>query len=158
MKEVKSDLSMPCNINGVLHTPLKVIDVPGGDVLHGIKINDIGYKNFGEAYFTTIEPGAIKAWKRHRQMTLNLIVPIGEVRFVMYDSRQYSESNGKYCEIEINRVKNYSRLTVPPMVWVGFKGLGKNISLILNIADIQHDPQESDNLDMDNIAYNWGCN
>ena len=123
MKEVKSDLSMPCNINGVLHTPLKVIDVPEGDVLHGIKKNDIGFKKFGEAYFTAIKPGAIKAWKRHKQMTLN-----------------------------------YSRLTVPPMVWVGFKGLGKNISLILNIADIQHDPQESDNLDIDNIAYNWGSN
>ena len=88
-------------------------------------------------------------------MTLNLIVPIGEVRFVMYDSRKHSGSNGKYCEIEINSAKNYSRLTIPPLVWFGFRGLSNSRSYILNIADILHDPKESENLDIDTIEYDW---
>ena len=55
------------NIDGVLLTPLKVIDVPGGDVLHGMKSSDSGYLDFGEAYFSEVEPGAVKAWKRHKK-------------------------------------------------------------------------------------------
>ena len=62
------------NIDGVLLTPLKVINVLEGDVLHGMKCSDTGYSGFGEAYFSTIEPGMVKAWKRHHKMTLNLIV------------------------------------------------------------------------------------
>ena len=74
-------------ITGVLQTPLKMIDVPGGDVLRAMKRSDLGYLGFGEAYFSTVELGAVKAWKRHRKMVLNLIVPIGAVRFVIYDDR-----------------------------------------------------------------------
>ena len=71
-------------IEDVILTPLKIIDVPGGSVMHAMKKDDLGYSNFGEAYFSEIEPNNIKAWKRHRKMTLNLIVPNGEIRFVLF--------------------------------------------------------------------------
>ena len=80
-----------------LLTPLKIIDVEGGNVLHAIKDTDQGFKKFGEAYFSTIEPGAIKAWKRHRKMTLNLVVPIGKIKFVMCSSLE--EKNPKFDEV-----------------------------------------------------------
>ena len=51
-------------IDGVIMTSLKVIEVPGGNVFHGMKSNDPGYSGFGEAYFSTVDLGAIKAWKR----------------------------------------------------------------------------------------------
>ena len=41
------------------------------------------------------------------------------------------------------------------MVWFGFRGLGNNRSYILNIADILHDPKESENLAIDTIEYDW---
>ena len=47
-------------INGVNITPLSIIDTKGGDVLHAMKMSDHGYSGFGEAYFSTIEPQAIK--------------------------------------------------------------------------------------------------
>ncbi len=68
-------------IDEVLLTPLKVIAVPGGDVLHGMKCSGPGYSGFGEIYFSTVEPDMVKAWRRHRKMTLNLIVPLGSVHF-----------------------------------------------------------------------------
>ena len=77
--------------HGIIHdvtiTPLKTFDVPNGDVLHAMKATEDSYESFGEAYFSTIKFQAIKAWKRHHKMILNLIVPSGEVRFILFDDR-----------------------------------------------------------------------
>ena len=67
------------NLDGVMITPLKIIQVPGGDVSHAMKISDPGFAGFGEVYFSNIESGVVKAWKRHRQMTLNLVVSVGAI-------------------------------------------------------------------------------
>ena len=143
------------SIDGVILTPLKVINVPGGDVLHGMKCSDSGYSDFGEAYFSTIDLGAVKAWKRHRKMTLNLVVPLGAIRIVIYDDRQNSKSNAQYQVVILSRDSNYCRLTVPPMVWMGFQGMDKKTSLLLNIADIEHVPEEADRKEIDEINYDW---
>ena len=74
-------------ISDVLVTPLKIIDTVGGNVMHAMKDNDIGYAGFGEAYFSIIGFNAIKAWKRHKEMTLNIVVPHGEIKFVLFDDR-----------------------------------------------------------------------
>ncbi len=139
-------------INEVLITPLSIIDMPDGDVLHAMKNIDIGFSGFGEAYFSEINPKAIKAWKRHREMTLNLIVPIGKIRFVIFDDREQSSS--QFQEIVISR-KNYCRLTVPPMVWMGFQGLSDSNSILLNLASIPHDPCEVDRRSVDEIMFDW---
>ena len=67
------------SIDDILVTSLKRIEVKGGDVLHAM--NDIQVSGFvlGEAYFSFVEPSFIKAWKRHKEMTLNLVVPIVEL-------------------------------------------------------------------------------
>ena len=95
----------------------------------------------------------IKAWKRHREMTLNLVVPHGEVRFILYDDRHVERI--KFQEIIISK-NNYFRLTIPPLIWLGFQGLSKNNSLVLNIANIHHSPEEADNKNIDEIEFDWG--
>jgi dTDP-4-dehydrorhamnose 3,5-epimerase len=85
-------------------------------------------------------------------MTLNLVVPVGEIKFVLFDDRD--ASNTRFQEIIISR-KNYCRLTVPPMVWMGFQGLSNDGSMLLNIANIEHDPGEVDRLEIDKMNYNW---
>ncbi len=143
------------SIEGIVVTPLAVIDTGGGDVLHGMRYSDNGYSGFGEAYFSTVESGAIKGWKRHHRMVLNLIVPVGEVRFVIYDDRTESKSYMQLQEVIISREDNYCRLTVPSMVWVGFQGLDKNTSIILNIASVEHSPEEVDQQELDKIKFSW---
>jgi dTDP-4-dehydrorhamnose 3,5-epimerase len=141
-------------INCVIVTPLKIIDVPGGDVLHVMKSNERGYTGFGEAYFSTIVPGQIKAWKRHKQMTLNLAVPVGMIRFVIFDDRVGSSCIGQFQEVILSR-ENYSRLTIPPMVWMGFQCVGNETAMLLNIASIPHDPKEADKLEINKIIFDW---
>ena len=145
------------NIHDVLVTPLKIISVPNGDVMHAIKSSDDGYDNFGEAYFSTIYFGGIKAWKKHHRMTLNLVVPLGKVQFVIFDERRGSKSFGNFHKVILS-AEQYYRLTVPPMLWVGFKGLDENTSIILNIANIEHSPSEVERKQIDEILFNWELN
>ena len=148
--EVFSGLYM---IDGVKITPLAVIPVPGGDVLHAMKSTDSGYVGFGEAYFSIIQTDVIKAWKRHKYMHLNLVVPVGEVKFVLFDDRKATE-NGEFQEIILSR-EDYFRLTVPPMVWFGFQGLAHEDSMLLNMANIAHLATEVDRKALDEISYDW---
>ncbi len=142
------------NIEGVILTPLKKIIHPKGDILHGIKKNEHGYAGFGEAYFSTINKGEIKGWNKHKRMTLNLVVPMGEVTFVIYDDREESQSNRRFFTVILSR-SNYQRLTVSPGLWIAFKCSGKKANLILNVANMEHDPNEIERLDLDQVDFDW---
>ena len=134
--------------------PLSIISNPKGNILHGMKKNDSGYNGFGEAYFSTIIYIEVKAWKKHTAMTLNLIVPCGEVKFVMYDDRVDSVSKGLFYEVNLS-LHNYQRLTLPPHIWMGFKGIGNGQNIVLNVASIQHDPNECLKKEINEICYDW---
>lgn len=141
-------------MEGVLLTPLKQIYHPKGDVFHGMKKSDPGFTAFGEAYFSTVHPGEVKPWKKHLRMTLNLVVPVGRIRFVMHDDRLGSVSEGQTFSVEIG-TDNYQRLTVSPGIWMAFEGLDDGLNLLLNLADMEHDPQEVERADLDKIQYNY---
>lgn len=141
-----------CMIAGVLVTPLKEIDTPGGNVFHAMKASDEGYRGFGEAYFSTAQTGKIKPWKRHNRMTLNLVVPIGKIRFVLHDDRT---GPPKFTEVVLGNPGHYARLTVPPGIWMAFQGVAEGTSWLLNVADLPHDPAEADRRLIDEIPYDW---
>ena len=122
-----------------------------------MKKNDIGFSNFGEVYFSKINYAEIKGWNKHKMMTLNLVVPFGKVIFVIYDDREKSSSKGNFFKVVL-APSNYQRLTIPPGLWMAFKGIGSKTSLILNVASMEHDPKEIDRLDLDQVNYNWGSN
>jgi dTDP-4-dehydrorhamnose 3,5-epimerase len=137
------------NLEAIVVTPLARIATAGGDVLHALKQQDQSFTGFGEAYFSFVAPGAVKAWKRHKRMTMNVVVPVGCVRFVFH------LQDGDAYRVEDIGVDRYGRVTVPPGIWFGFQGLGESQNLILNIADIAHDPAEVDRLPISEIKYSW---
>ena len=128
---------------------LKIISTEGGDILHALKKSESVFNGFGEAYFSQINFNKIKAWKRHKRMTCNLIVPYGKVRFVFFDNLE-----GNKNIIDIGS-ENYCRITVLPGIWFGFKGLNSPSSLILNIADIPHEPNEIERKEIQAINFDW---
>jgi dTDP-4-dehydrorhamnose 3,5-epimerase len=138
------------NVSDIKVTELLKIEVSGGNVFRCLKDSDIGYKDFGEAYFSFVEKNFIKAWKIHKKMTLNLIVPSGSVKFVFFDL------NKNFREIISGR-DDYKRITVPPKIWFGFQGLGEE-NLILNIANVRHDNNEVERKDFNLIDYKWNKN
>ncbi len=137
------------SLDDILITPLARIETVGGDVLQAMKQNDVGYAGFGEAYFSWATAGAVKAWKRHTRMTMNIIVPVGQVRFVFF------LDGAESFRVEDIGVDRYVRVTVPPGIWFGFKGLAAPQSLVSNIANISHDPNEVERLALSDIKYGW---
>ena len=143
-------------IEGVIVTPLKQILDERGKVMHMLKVGDPAFQTFGEIYFSCVYPGAIKGWHIHKKMTLNYAVPYGHIKFVLYDERPQSATYGEIQELYMG-IDNYCLVTVPPMVWNGFKGIGDEMAIVANCSSIPHDAQEIDRRDPfdTSIPYDW---
>ena len=143
-------------IDGVRVTPLRRIPDERGAVLHMLREDDQGFERFGEIYFSLVYPGVIKGWHRHRLMTLNYTVPVGMVKLVCYDDREGSPSHGQVQEVHVGEL-NYALVTIPPLVWNGFKCEGSVPALVANCATIPHDPGEIERLDpfTSEVPYDW---
>ena len=143
-------------IDGVRVTPLRQIVDERGKVMHMLRSDSPGFTGFGEIYFSTVFPGAIKGWHVHSRMTLNYAVPVGRIKFVLYDDRADSSTRGEIQEFFLGP-DNYQLVTVPPLVWNGFKGIGPEMALVANCASIPHDPTEIDRRDPFDpaIPYDW---
>ncbi|MEN6566126.1 MAG: dTDP-4-dehydrorhamnose 3,5-epimerase family protein [Veillonellales bacterium] len=143
-------------IAGVKVKPLKQILDERGKIMHMLRCDAEEFLGFGEIYFSCIHPGAIKGWHIHKKMTLNYAVPHGNIKFVLYDDRPESSTRGEIQEIFLGS-DNYCLVTVPPMIWNGFKGIGSEMAIVANCSSIPHDPQEIDRLDPfdPSIPYDW---
>ena len=138
-------------IDGVIITPLKVVEAHTGQVMHMLRSDSPVFAGFGEVYFSTIHPGSVKAWRRHNKMVANLAVPVGRVRIILFD-----QTANEAQEVILGK-ENYALLTVPPRIWSGFQGLGGDTSVIANCASIPHDPEEIERRSPDDpaIPYQW---
>lgn len=141
-------------IEGVRITPLRRIGTSKGEVLHVLKCSDSGYRGFGEAYFSKINTGEIKGWKKHRCVTLNIVVPVGEICFMICDARPDSSTQGCFQDVILSS-DNYVRLTIPPKLWVAFEGRSAGENILLNVVDTEHDPSESVNVGLGEICNPW---
>jgi dTDP-4-dehydrorhamnose 3,5-epimerase len=143
-------------IDGVIVTPLRRIADERGSVMHMLRSDVPHFSGFGEIYFSTVHPGAIKGWHIHHKMVLSYAVPTGQIKFVLFDDRPTSPSHGELQELFIGE-DNYCLVTVPPLVWNGFKGIGTKTSIVANCASIPHDPDEINRKDPfdPSIPYDW---
>ena len=137
---------------GASFTRCKKFELPTGNVLHGLKASDSDFQKFGEVYFSFVEYQAVKGWKRHNKMSMNLLVPVGKVKFVL--SKDLCCSSPHFVEVVLS-CANYGRLNIPQGVWVAFAGLEKAVNLVVNVADAEHDPQEVDLIEHDDVNYDW---
>jgi dTDP-4-dehydrorhamnose 3,5-epimerase len=137
------------SLERIVVTPMARIEVHGGDVLHALRASDAGFAGFGEAYFSWVNPGAVKGWKMHSRMTMNLVVPVGHVQVAFL-----REDRGQ-ARAEVLGEHRYARLTVPPRVWFAFRSMSSAPSLLLNVANIEHDPAEVERLPLSAIDYHW---
>ena len=134
-------------IDGLTFTMLRQIVDERGAVLHMLRCDSADFTRFGECYLSEIVPGAIKAWKRHREQTQNLAVPVGRVRLAVYDDRFASSTRGNLQILELGRPDNYGRLRIPPGLWYGFRCISNMPALLVNCADLPHDPADNESGD-----------
>ena len=144
-------------IEGVIVQPLKQIVDKRGAVLHMLKKDSPLFIGFGEVYFSEINVGVVKAWKRHKEMTQHLAVPYGKILLVIYDDRNESNTYGKVAQYIIGRPDSFNLLRIPPKTWYGFKSISNGVSIIANCTNIPHSPDEVERIESNTstIPYQW---
>ena len=143
-------------IKDVKITPLKILSDNRGKVMHMLRNDSPVFKKFGEIYFSCTHPGVVKAWHMHKKMTLNYAIIKGQLKIVLFDDRKKSSTKGTIQEIYMS-TENYFLLSVPPLVWNGFKGIGTETSIVANCSDIPHDTNEMIRISPNSkkIPYKW---
>jgi dTDP-4-dehydrorhamnose 3,5-epimerase len=143
-------------IEDVVVQPLKQIVDERGKVMHMLRSDFPLFTKFGEVYFSVVNPGVVKAWKKHLKMTQHFAVPVGKIRLVIYDDRKNSLTFGSFEILDIGE-ENYCLIKIPPLVWYGFKGIADTPSLIANCTNMPHEPNEVKCLDYFDklIPYDW---
>lgn len=143
-------------IEGIKIIPLRKIQDERGCIYHMLKHTDEHFSDFGEIYFSSIYPNAIKGWHNHKKMVLNYACILGNIKLVLYDSRKKSKTYKQIQEVFIGE-NNYCLVIVPPGVINGFKAVGNKMAIIANCASIPHDPNEIIRIDPfdKEIGYNW---
>jgi dTDP-4-dehydrorhamnose 3,5-epimerase len=131
---------------GITLEPLAIIEGEKGNIYHAIRSLNNKPNCFGEVYFSSVYHKQIKGWKKHTRMTLTLIVIKGRVKFYIYDDRQDSNTKKQLFEFILSPTKTeYQKLIIEPLLWVAFEGLGFEENILINFADINHDPNEAIN-------------
>ena len=144
------------SIEGVTVTPLKQFKDERGVVMHMIKKNSENFKDFGEIYFSFVNPNVVKGWKYHKSIFQNFAVPVGKIKLVIFDDRKLSKTKGHLHEIEFG-ADDYKLITLPPKIWYSFKGISVQPAMIANLIDQVHSPDECivKELNDNSIPYQW---
>jgi dTDP-4-dehydrorhamnose 3,5-epimerase len=106
-------------------------------------------ESFGQAYVTTLLPGVVKAWHRHREQTDRMVGLVGRSLLVLVDGRPGSPTHGA-LESHMLGDRHPAMVLIPPGVWHGLANAsGTEVvpieTLVLNLPDRAYsagDPDE----------------
>jgi len=136
------------NIKKIKTFRLKKINNPKGNILRAFRKTDKNSGGFAEIYFSWINKNNIKGWKLHKQMSMNIVVPVGMVKFVFFDGKNFKKI--------ILGEKKYLRMFVPSNIFFAFQNLSSKKSLIVNNASIIHKQKgEIVTINLKKINYKW---
>lgn len=139
-------------IDGVTYTHLKIIADERGCVRHLIRSDDPEFTTFGEVYVTQVYKGVVKGWHGYPVKKIHYAVVSGMVKLALYDSRKGSPSFGTFDTFFLGDM-DYSRITIPPGVFNGFKGL--HDSMVVVTASEPFSEEGIIRFPVDYFAYDW---
>ncbi|HJH26090.1 MAG TPA: dTDP-4-dehydrorhamnose 3,5-epimerase [Methanophagales archaeon] len=145
-------------IEGVKTKKLRVIPDERGWLTEILRADDELFDKFGQVYVTTAYPGVVKAWHYHKKQTDNFTCIKGMMKVALYDAREDSPTYKEVNEFFVGD-KNLILISVPPMVYHGFKAVGTEIAYFLSIPTLPFNYEEPDEYrlppDTKEIPYDW---
>ena len=145
-------------IEGVKVKKLRCIPDERGQLMEILRADDECFVKFGQVYLTSAYPGATKAWHYHKVQTDNFAVVKGMMKVVLYDARPGSATKGEVNEFFIGE-KNPALVTIPPLVYHGFKCIGTEEALVINTPTESYKYDKPDEYRIDphskEIPYDW---
>jgi dTDP-4-dehydrorhamnose 3,5-epimerase len=137
-------------IDGVRIKQLKVMPDERGYVMEILRCDDDMYEKFGQTYITACYPGVIKGWHYHKVQADHFTCIIGMVKVALYDDRDGSPTRGETNEFFMGE-KNNILLKIPRGVLHGFKAIGNETAVIVNVPT---EPYNRENPDEYRVPYN----
>lgn len=160
----QSDTNPKPNINGVYIVDLRIISDDRGSVMKMIVDTNEMYINspvvardVEEIYFSTVNPGIVKAWHGHKKMTLNYACLLGEVMIGLCDLR-VGKTFGNTMRVHLDAMDRYQLLTVPPGVWNGYRSTNDKPAMIANAASMRYSDYDIERIHPRDfpIEFDWG--
>lgn len=145
-------------IQGVKIKNLKPIPDERGHLMDLLRNDDEIFIKFGHVYITTTYPKVVKAWHFHKKQYDNFAVVKGMLKVVVYDSREGSPTKGEINEFFIGD-HNPVLIQIPPGTYHGWKCIGTEEAIVVNISSEVYDYKNPDEYRLDphtkDIPYNW---
>ena len=145
-------------IEGVKTKQLRVISDERGNLMEIMRCDDPEFIKFGQVYMTTVYPGVVKGWHYHKKQTDSFCVLRGMIKLVLFDQRSNSSTSGEINEFFLG-VHNPMMVQISPGVMHGFKCIGENEAIIINLVTEPYNYEEPDEFRVppydDSIPYNW---
>jgi len=123
-----------------------------------LREDDEIFERFGQVYLTTGYPGVVKAWHYHKLQDDLFCVVKGMMKVVLYDARDGSPTKGEVNEYFLGEHRPVV-LRIPKEVFHGFKAIGTEEAMVINIPtqsyrydapdEYRVDPHDND------IPYDW---
>jgi len=145
-------------IEGVRLKELKPVPDERGRVMEILRADDELFEKFGQVYMTTAYPGVVKAWHYHKLQTDNMTVIKGMMKVVLYDARKDSPTKGEVNEFFLGE-HNFKLIQIPKMVYHGFKCMGQEEAIVINVPTQPYNHAHPDEYRVDpyqnEIPYDW---
>ena len=145
-------------IEGVKVRKLRLIPDERGYLMEMLRSDWEEYERFGQVYITAVYPGVVKGWHYHKIQTDHFICVHGMAKVVLYDGREGSPTHGEVNEFFMGW-QNPTLLKIPPGVMHGFKGIGQEMALIVNVPTELYNYDQPDEYRLpahtDEIPYDW---
>ena len=145
-------------IDGVKVTPLKVLPDERGRLMEIMRCDDDVFEKFGQVYMTTAYPGVVKAWHYHKIQSDHFSVVKGMMKLALYDDRDGSPTRGEVNEFFLG-VHNPILVKIPKGVYHGFKAIGVEEAVVINVPTEPYNREQPDEYRLDahdnDIPYDW---
>jgi dTDP-4-dehydrorhamnose 3,5-epimerase len=145
-------------LDGLKFLPLTQHCDDRGRVMEILRKDDPHFVGFGQAYFSSIYPGVIKAWHAHEKQTDCMSIIHGMAKIGFYDSRPKSPTHGKTHSIVVGE-HHRVLIQIPPGIFHGFKAISSNEVLLINLPSEPYNRKNPDEVrrpwNDPAISFNW---
>ena len=145
-------------IAGVKTKALRLIPDERGFLLEILRADDPElFTKFGQVYVSATYPGVVKAWHYHQRQIDNFACVAGMVKLVLVDTRADSPTKGAVNEFFVG-TQNPMLVQVPNLVYHGWKSIGQDLALVVNVPTEPYHYGEPDEYRLDphdTLPYDW---
>ncbi len=145
-------------IDGVKVKLLRVVPDERGWLMEVLRADDTElFSRFGQVYVSATYPGVVKAWHYHERQVDNFACVAGMVKLVLVDTREGSPTRGAVNEFFVG-TQNPSIVQVPNLVYHGWKCIGVEPALVVNVSTEAYNREEPDEFRLEphgSLPYDW---